>query len=99
MAKVVQNVLGRAIRETGQAIDRLGLTIGASKAYETTLSRHRTIMPVGTEYAPEVSNFNTFVAPTAAVIGNVNIADGVSVWYGSVLRADTANIFIGKEVV
>jgi gamma-carbonic anhydrase len=83
---IAQNVFGRALREKGQALDRLGLRIGASLAYETTLTRHRTIMPVGVDRKPEVAD--AFVAPTASVIGNVRVADGASVWYSSVLRAD-----------
>lgn len=38
-----------------------------------------------------------FVAPTAVVIGDVTIADGASIWYGAVLRGDTAPITIGRD--
>lgn len=38
-----------------------------------------------------------FIAPTAAVIGNVSIGDGASIWYGAVLRGDTAPISIGRD--
>jgi len=40
---------------------------------------------------------NVFIAPTATVIGDVEIADGVSIWYGAVLRGDLAPIRIGKN--
>ena len=36
-----------------------------------------------------------WVAPGAYVIGNVSLAEGASVWYGAVLRADLAPIDIG----
>ena len=38
-----------------------------------------------------------FVAPTASVIGDVELADGASVWVGAVLRGDEAGIKIGGQ--
>ena len=40
---------------------------------------------------------NVYIAPTAAVIGDVTLADGVSVWFGAVLRGDEAPIRVGKN--
>lgn len=39
-----------------------------------------------------------FVAPTAAVIGDVVIGDGSSVWYSAVIRGDVNKIRIGRNV-
>jgi carbonic anhydrase/acetyltransferase-like protein (isoleucine patch superfamily) len=38
-----------------------------------------------------------YIAPTAAVIGDVILGDGVSVWFGAVLRGDETSIVIGAE--
>lgn len=38
-----------------------------------------------------------FVAPTAALIGDVEIGEGASVWFGAVLRGDEAAIRIGAH--
>jgi len=38
-----------------------------------------------------------FVAPTASIIGDVEIGDGASVWFGAVLRGDEAGIRIGAH--
>jgi carbonic anhydrase/acetyltransferase-like protein (isoleucine patch superfamily) len=38
-----------------------------------------------------------FVASTAAIAGNVELADDVNVWYGAVLRADLQRIAIGAR--
>lgn len=38
-----------------------------------------------------------FVADTAAVVGDVELAEGASVWYGAVLRGDVAPIRIGRR--
>ena len=39
----------------------------------------------------------TYIAPNATVVGNVTLADGVSVWYGAVLRGDTGTITVGEN--
>jgi carbonic anhydrase/acetyltransferase-like protein (isoleucine patch superfamily) len=38
-----------------------------------------------------------WVAPGAVVVGNVTLGRAASVWYGSVLRADEAEIVVGAE--
>ena len=38
----------------------------------------------------------TFIAPNATVVGKVTLADGVSIWYGAVLRGDSGAITVGK---
>ena len=38
---------------------------------------------------------NVFIAPTATIIGDVEIKDGANIWYGTVLRGDTSYIRIG----
>lgn len=45
-------------------------------------------------HAPKVAE-TAWVAPSAAVIGNVVIEDHVSIWFNVVLRADTTGITIG----
>lgn len=39
---------------------------------------------------------DVFVADTASVVGNVEIDEGVSIWYGTVIRGDIEKITIGK---
>lgn len=39
-----------------------------------------------------------FIAPTAAVIGDVVIGDGSSVWFSAVVRGDVNKIRIGRNV-
>jgi carbonic anhydrase/acetyltransferase-like protein (isoleucine patch superfamily) len=40
---------------------------------------------------------NAFIAPTATIIGDVEIASGANIWYGTVLRGDLAPIRIGAD--
>ncbi|CAO2828110.1 unnamed protein product [Amaranthus hypochondriacus] len=93
--------LGRAIytvgfwiRETGQAIDRLGCRLQGNYYFQEQLSRHRTLMNVF-DKRPIVDK-EAFVAPSASVIGDVQIGHGSSIWYGCVLRGDVNSISIGS---
>jgi gamma-carbonic anhydrase len=45
---------------------------------------------------PQVAE-SVYVADTARVIGEVELADDVSVWYGSVLRGDVGAIRVGAR--
>ncbi len=38
----------------------------------------------------------TFIAPDAQVIGAVSLEEGVSIWYGAVLRGDVERIVVGR---
>ena len=40
---------------------------------------------------------DTFIAPTATVIGSVTLQKGASVWFGAVLRGDCDEITIGEN--
>jgi carbonic anhydrase/acetyltransferase-like protein (isoleucine patch superfamily) len=46
--------------------------------------------------APRIAS-GVFLAETAVVVGDVEIAEGASVWYGAVLRADVGRIRIGAR--
>lgn len=39
----------------------------------------------------------SFVAPTASVVGDVTLHAGASVWYGAVLRGDVERICVGAD--
>ncbi len=48
------------------------------------------------ELSPNISK-NSFIAPSASVIGNAVLEDNASVWFNVVIRADNAQIKIGKN--
>ena len=95
MSKAVQNVFAKAIRETGQALDRLACTVAGKEVFKETFSRHRAVMPLF-DMAPEVP-VDAFVAPSATIVGDVTLGSGASVWFGAVVRADRGNISIGSK--
>ena len=46
---------------------------------------------------PEISGDIGFLAPSADIIGDVKLAEGVSVWFNAVIRGDVDSISIGKN--
>ncbi|EHA8586204.1 Gamma carbonic anhydrase 1, mitochondrial [Cocos nucifera] len=86
--------VGFWIRETGQAIDRLGCRLQGNYYFQEQLSRHRTLMNTF-DKVPNVHR-DAFVSPSASVIGDVQVGQGSSIWYGCVLRGDVNSICIGS---
>uniref|UniRef100_A0A0E0JH73 Uncharacterized protein n=1 Tax=Oryza punctata TaxID=4537 RepID=A0A0E0JH73_ORYPU len=86
--------VGFWIRETGQALDRLGCRLQGNYHFHEQLSRHRTLMNIF-DKTPHVHR-DAFVAPSASLIGDVQVGQGASIWYGCVLRGDANNVQIGS---
>ncbi|KAL0332902.1 UNVERIFIED_CONTAM: Gamma carbonic anhydrase 1, mitochondrial [Sesamum calycinum] len=86
--------VGFWIRETGQALDRLGSRLQGNYFFQEQLSRHRTLMNVF-DKVPMVDK-DAFVAPSASILGDVHVGRGSSIWYGCVLRGDVNSISIGS---
>lgn len=40
----VSHLFGKALRESGQALDRVGLKVSGNELYRETYSRHRPVM-------------------------------------------------------
>lgn len=40
---------------------------------------------------------NSMILPTASLIGEIEIAENVTIWFGAVLRGDNDKIVIGKD--
>jgi carbonic anhydrase/acetyltransferase-like protein (isoleucine patch superfamily) len=40
---------------------------------------------------------NVFIAPNATLMGQISLAENVSIWYGAILRADMDSIEIGSR--
>jgi carbonic anhydrase/acetyltransferase-like protein (isoleucine patch superfamily) len=45
---------------------------------------------------PKIAD-DAFIAPTAVVVGDVTIEAGANIWFGAVIRGDTAPIHIGAR--
>jgi carbonic anhydrase/acetyltransferase-like protein (isoleucine patch superfamily) len=49
------------------------------------------------EHRPQLGN-DCFVAPSATVVGRVTMGERCSVWFGAVLRGDSAELTLGDRV-
>jgi carbonic anhydrase/acetyltransferase-like protein (isoleucine patch superfamily) len=95
-----RQLIGRAFRETGQSLDRLGVkTVSWAVTphdyyddpviYEDHLSRHRQLFPLLISGRPVIHPNIAYIAPCATLIGSVFVGKNTSIWYGAVLRGDT----------
>ena len=50
-----------------------------------------------TKFQPELVAASVWIAPTATVLGDVELAEQSSVWFGAVIRGDTEWIRIGPR--
>jgi hypothetical protein len=50
------SLFGRALRETGQALDRVGLRIAEKELFNETFSRHRQLMTIFNKVCNEETN-------------------------------------------
>ncbi|MDA3958778.1 gamma carbonic anhydrase family protein [Oceanispirochaeta sp.] len=46
---------------------------------------------------PSIDDKVGFIAPSADIIGDAKIAEGVSIWFNTVIRADMDSVSIGKN--
>eukprot|EP00803_Ostreobium_quekettii_P010292 evm.model.scf_1207.6 EVM.evm.TU.scf_1207.6 scf_1207:34568-36963(-) len=86
--------IGKVVRETGQALERLGCTAEGGDAFKEEFFRHRSVMNLET-VKPTLGS-SVFIAPNAAVIGDVKINSKASVWYGCIIRGDENPVEIGN---
>eukprot|EP01126_Amoeba_proteus_P043766 TRINITY_DN4825_c0_g1_i1.p1 TRINITY_DN4825_c0_g1~~TRINITY_DN4825_c0_g1_i1.p1 ORF type:complete len:270 (-),score=45.27 TRINITY_DN4825_c0_g1_i1:286-1095(-) len=87
--------VGRAISETGIALDQVGCRFEGRVSYKDDISRHQTIQSIG-EHSPNIQG-SSFIAPNSRVIGKVEIGSGSSIGFGSTVRADVNEIKIGNN--
>ncbi|KAF1784606.1 Trimeric LpxA-like [Phytophthora cactorum] len=87
--------LGRCVRETGQALDRLGLRVLNDNSFKEKFSRHRQVMALY-DKRPKIAH-DVWVAPNATVVGDVEICNDASVFYNVVIRGDLNQVRIGNR--
>eukprot|EP00249_Psilotum_nudum_P000480 c12226_g1_i1 orf=127-939(+) len=67
--------------------------VNASGHVEYDYRGQRTLLPLN-HIVPNVA-VDAWVSPNAVIVGSVEVQDGASVWYGSVLRGDMNKITVG----
>lgn len=94
MLRRMTHEVGKALRETGQAMERAGLRVEGSLTYTDPLSRHRTVLSLY-DKTPTVAA-GAWVAPSATLVGEVEVAEKASVWYSAVVKGDEGKVTIGE---
>ena len=93
MLRRVTVAIGRGFRETGQAIERMGMRAQDNWIFQEKLCRHRAVMNLF-DQRPKLGAA-VFVAPNASVIGSVEVKECSTIWYGAVVRGDQSSIYVG----
>ena len=88
MLRQLVHKVGRGVRETGQALERMGARAQDNWIFQEKLCRHRALMNLF-DQKPQLSA-GVFVAPNASVIGSVELKDMASVWCAPRPRARKA---------
>jgi len=88
-------VLGKAIRGVGKSLDAAGKCFEIHPNVDalipaTTALKYQNALPT--------TAADSFIAPSATLVGKVTIGKQSSIWYGAVLRGDDSTITIGDKV-
>ena len=83
-----------AVRPAARSFSTAPAAAGGSSG----LVKHRQTMPNSEGVYPLVGP-DVFLAPSATVVGHVELVDGSSVWYNAVIRGDQNKIHVGFKSV
>mmetsp|Transcript_10355 Transcript_10355/g.15904 ORF Transcript_10355/g.15904 Transcript_10355/m.15904 type:complete len:292 (+) Transcript_10355:176-1051(+) len=85
----------KAARSVGNMLDNMGASLEVAKYTERLVPSTRFVAVDGV--SPKVSETASFVAPSASVIGDVNMGSKSSIWYGATVRGDVNKVTIGEN--
>jgi len=88
---------GQRIRRNATFLENLGYRFQRNFAFMEPTSDHETIQPLFS-LKPSLA-MGTFVAPTASIVGDVEIGGQSAVWYGATLRGDLSQVRVGENTV
>jgi len=86
--------VGAALRTLGRVIDGAGSAMQGADAFTEKLVRSTRVVRFGGKELD--SGIQSFVAPTATVVGDVTMMARSSVWYGAIVRGDQGAVTIGE---
>jgi len=91
----MQKAASYIVRRLGRSFDGIGKTLQGELSVTESMGSHRAVAA----YQGKQPNIgaDSFVAPSASVIGDVTLGQGSSVWYGAVLRGDVNGITVGSN--
>ena len=90
--------MGPTLRNLGQKLFRNGLAMQGVAGHDDRIVPSMRCVPISDSKFPRLLS-SDWVAPNATVIGDVNVAEGASLWHGVIVRGDQAAINIGKNSI
>nr|AAS48195.1 mitochondrial NADH:ubiquinone oxidoreductase 27 kDa subunit [Chlamydomonas reinhardtii] len=93
--KTILHRVGFAMRESGQALERVGCRLQGVYSFEEKLNRHATVLPMR-HNVPSLDK-TSWVAPSGMVSGSVTLGENSSVWYGAIVRGDFQPVVVGSN--
>lgn len=90
----ITSAFGAAARAAGRALENAGRLLEVAPYVEHLAPSTKVLAHAGK--APAIHE-TAFIAPSASVIGKVQVGKGSSVWYGATLRGDVHNITVGEH--
>eukprot|EP00882_Tetradesmus_deserticola_P001619 GHRQ01001745.1.p1 GENE.GHRQ01001745.1~~GHRQ01001745.1.p1 ORF type:complete len:228 (+),score=72.96 GHRQ01001745.1:123-806(+) len=92
---VLRNRLGFALRESGQALERLGCVWQGINSHAEEITRWHPTENAGYK-VPQVAS-SSWIAPSAQVSGDVQVGNNCSIWYNCTVRGDNHHVEIGHN--
>eukprot|EP00879_Flechtneria_rotunda_P002688 GHRR01002894.1.p1 GENE.GHRR01002894.1~~GHRR01002894.1.p1 ORF type:complete len:229 (+),score=57.00 GHRR01002894.1:179-865(+) len=92
---VLRNRLGFALRETGQALEKIGCVFQGINSHEEEITRLHKV--VNTRLKVPSAASSAWIAPSAQVSGDVTVGDNTSIWYNCTVRGDNHHVSIGQN--
>lgn len=94
MSGPIVSAFGAAARAAGRAFENAGKLLEVAPYVEHLAPSTKVLSHAGK--TPAIHE-TVFVAPSASIIGHVQVGKGSSVWYGATLRGDVHSITVGDQ--
>ena len=91
MEQLMSGAYGNWFRGVGQSIYNKGTEMQGELGHEDTIQPSLRAVALSDTVFPKLLD-GDWVAPNATVVGDVEIGEGSSVWFGAVLRGDKGQI-------
>ena len=89
---------GPAYRNWGQRLFKMGEEYCGEYNHSDPLVKSLRAVPINNTVFPKLLSAD-WIAPNAAVIGDVNMGTGSSLWHSVLVRGDTAKVSIGNNTL
>lgn len=87
--------LGKVFQSLGRGLDNFGTVVQAKNGFTERLVPSTRVVPFKGKAVAH--GYQSFVASSASVVGEVSMGEHSSVWYGATVKADRGKVTIGSN--